>query len=178
MCRTAAQSNLLGLLTPLGCFSLTAVYQYTHSWTMASNGLSRRRVPAASTSSTTADFDDDDTPSTPTTTTSPNPGAALGAGHAGSAFAGGSKIAFDPRDLDHENEEVKAGGKAPKLTLMEEVLLLGIKDKQVSTQPLRKRGVYPERALACHLCSPVPSLGILIILERQHIIRPSWRNSY
>ena len=39
----------------------------------------------------------------------------------------GHKIAYDPRDIS-ENEE-KA--KQPKLTLMEEILLLGLKDKQV-----------------------------------------------
>jgi len=51
--------------------------------------------------------------------------------HAGSAFEGGSKVAFDPRDLERDKEDMKVGGKMPKLTLMEEVLLLGIKDKQV-----------------------------------------------
>lgn len=51
--------------------------------------------------------------------------------HAGTAFAGGSKIAFDPRDLDQDAvEEARIGGKMPRLTIMEEVLLLGIKDKQ------------------------------------------------
>jgi hypothetical protein len=39
----------------------------------------------------------------------------------------GHKIAFDPRDIS-ENEE---RGKQPKLTLMEDILLLGLKDKQV-----------------------------------------------
>lgn len=53
--------------------------------------------------------------------------------HAGSAFAGGSKIAYDPRDLDQDaGEEARIGGKMPRLTIMEEVLLLGIKDKQVN----------------------------------------------
>lgn len=40
----------------------------------------------------------------------------------------GHKIAFDPRDLSESAER----SKQPKLTLMEEVLLLGLKDKQVS----------------------------------------------
>ncbi|KAF5318525.1 hypothetical protein D9619_011072 [Psilocybe cf. subviscida] len=54
-----------------------------------------------------------------------------GAQHAGSAFEGGSKIAFDPRDLEMDGvEEARIGGRMPKLTIMEEVLLLGIKDKQ------------------------------------------------
>jgi Golgi phosphoprotein 3 len=42
----------------------------------------------------------------------------------------GHKIAFDPRDLSETEER----SKQPKLTLMEEVLLLGLKDKQVSPE--------------------------------------------
>lgn len=41
----------------------------------------------------------------------------------------GHKIAFDPRDMA-DNEE---RNKQPKLTLMEEVLLMGLKDKQVES---------------------------------------------
>lgn len=40
----------------------------------------------------------------------------------------GHKIAFDPRDISESAER----SKQPKLTLMEDVLLLGLKDKQVS----------------------------------------------
>jgi Golgi phosphoprotein 3 len=43
----------------------------------------------------------------------------------------GHKIAFDPRDMNESAER----SKQPKLTLMEEVLLLGLKDKQVREQP-------------------------------------------
>lgn len=39
----------------------------------------------------------------------------------------GHKIAFDPRDISESEER----NKQPKLTLMEEVLLIGLKDKQV-----------------------------------------------
>lgn len=39
----------------------------------------------------------------------------------------GHKIAFDPRDISESEER----NKQPKLTLMEEVLLMGLKDKQV-----------------------------------------------
>lgn len=54
-------------------------------------------------------------------------------GHAGTAFEGGSKIAYDPRDLAQEDADNQTvGGRMPKLTIMEEILLLGIKDKQVS----------------------------------------------
>lgn len=89
---------------------------------MTSNGgLSRRRVPAGSSTP-------DDGPST---TSAPTTSTSNGGGHAGSAFEGGNKIAFDPRDLEREGEDKKQGGKAPKLTIMEEVLLLGLKDKQV-----------------------------------------------
>ena len=42
----------------------------------------------------------------------------------------GHKIAFDPRDISESAER----SKQPKLTMMEEVLLLGLKDKQVRTQ--------------------------------------------
>lgn len=43
----------------------------------------------------------------------------------------GHKIAFDPRDISESTER----SKQPKLTLMEEVLLLGLKDKQVRSVP-------------------------------------------
>jgi len=39
----------------------------------------------------------------------------------------GHKIAFDPRDLSESAERIKQ----PKLTLMEDVILMGLKDKQV-----------------------------------------------
>lgn len=39
----------------------------------------------------------------------------------------GHKIAFDPRDISESHER----SKQPKLTLMEDVLLLGLKDRQV-----------------------------------------------
>lgn len=42
----------------------------------------------------------------------------------------GHKIAFDPRDISESAER----SKQPKLTMMEEVLLLGLKDKQVSCE--------------------------------------------
>jgi Golgi phosphoprotein 3 len=50
--------------------------------------------------------------------------------HAGSAFEG--RITYDPRDLTQEaTDEAKLGGKMLRSTLMEEVLLLGVKDKHV-----------------------------------------------
>jgi len=48
----------------------------------------------------------------------------------------GHKIAFDPRDISESEER----SKQPKLTLMEEILLLGLKDKQVrGTRPRSPR---------------------------------------
>ena len=41
----------------------------------------------------------------------------------------GHKIAFDPRDISENAER----SKQPKLTLMEEIILMGLKDKQVCT---------------------------------------------
>ena len=48
----------------------------------------------------------------------------------------GHKIAFDPRDISESEER----SKAPKLTLMEEVLLMGLKDKQVGHTQLYIQG--------------------------------------
>src|SRR5258708_6426287 len=86
--------------------------------------------------------------------------------HGGSAFAGGNKIAFDPRDLERDEEESKAGGKVPHLTLMEEVLLLGLKDHQASlsmwirvsdlTFECECRATYPFGATTSPTLSEVP----------------------
>ncbi|EEB06475.1 hypothetical protein SJAG_01516 [Schizosaccharomyces japonicus yFS275] len=76
-----------------------------------SSGLSRRRVNAASG----ANGQD-----SPTISRTPSERRTIhtdGDDH---------KIAFDPRDLEQGEEQARQ----PKLTLMEEVLLLGIKDKQ------------------------------------------------
>ncbi|KAF9000811.1 GPP34-domain-containing protein [Cyathus striatus] len=94
-------------------------------------GLSRRRVGASSSSP----FNDDDDERPSSTPSNSNGHAARNdtppSYHAGSAFEGGSKIAYDPRDMDLDaSEEAKIGGKMPRLTILEEVLLLGIKDKQ------------------------------------------------
>ncbi|KAI6025556.1 Golgi phosphoprotein 3-domain-containing protein [Pisolithus marmoratus] len=87
----------------------------------SAGGLSRRRVANTTSSS------DDASGSTWHANGSTSNGPVLS--HAGSAFEGGNKIAFDPRDLDHDREESRTGGKLPRLTIMEEILLLGLKDK-------------------------------------------------
>lgn len=56
----------------------------------------------------------------------------------------GHKIAFDPRDISESAER----SKQPKLTLMEEVILLGIKDKQVQS-PFCPRQHYHHNRVLC-----------------------------
>ncbi|KAJ7060409.1 Golgi phosphoprotein 3-domain-containing protein [Mycena amicta] len=115
-------------------------------------GLSRRRAPAASFLS----VDNEDHPKSTQTSSPPSPSENGTTTHtlaAGSAVAGGSRVAFDPRDLAMEaGEDARVGGKLPWLTLMEEVLLLGIKDKQAYLSfwticAARKRSPLPDRAI-------------------------------
>ncbi|KAG7089738.1 hypothetical protein E1B28_011392 [Marasmius oreades] len=104
---------------------------------MTSVGLSRRRVANATNdndlgsdfASSSNHYDEDDARPKPSSgQTTPR---TMTGGHGGSAFEGGNRIAFDPRDLEDVGaEEKRVGGKVPRLTIMEEVLLLGIKDKQ------------------------------------------------
>lgn len=100
-------------------------------------GLSRRRVAAASND------DADGEPSTTRPGVSPTSSTANGfhdsngrneirASHAGTAMEGGSKVAYDPRDLVGAGRGGDAEGLVPKLTILEEILLLGIKDRAVS----------------------------------------------
>jgi len=51
----------------------------------------------------------------------------------------GHKIAFDPKDIGESEER----SKQPKLTLMEEVLLMGLKDKQVGAVSAKLRTGRP-----------------------------------
>ena len=114
----------------------------SYSTTMSTQGgLQRRRVAAASTSSNGFVDPDEDRPSAPNTApTTPNSNVdrdGLREGrvaHAGTAMEGGSKVAYDPRDLVGAGSGGTDDSKVPKLTLLEEVLLLGIKDRAVSFQ--------------------------------------------
>ncbi|KAI5793771.1 vacuolar protein sorting-associated protein-like protein 74 [Peziza echinospora] len=92
---------------------------------MASSGLTRRRGAAVADEN----GERSDSPGRP-------------AAQGGNSFEGrsgetsytsedGHKIAFDPRDISESEER----NKQPKLTLMEEVLLLGLKDKQGYLSP-------------------------------------------
>lgn len=101
-------------------------------------GLQRRRVAAASTSSNGFVDPDEDRPTRPNTTPTTSNSNVHGDGaregrvaHAGTAMEGGSKVAYDPRDLVGAGSGGTDDSKVPKLTLLEEILLLGIKDRAV-----------------------------------------------
>jgi Golgi phosphoprotein 3 len=85
-----------------------------------SSGLTRRRGAAGG--GVGGDNEDTDTPKAGSSRDTGGPETSYESGE------NGHKIAFDPRDISESAER----NKQPKLTLMEEVLLLGLKDKQVS----------------------------------------------
>jgi golgi phosphoprotein 3 len=89
-----------------------------------SSGLTRRRGGGGAAN---GDNEDGDTNrvSTPTPKAGPSRDSAPETSY--ESNENGHKIAFDPRDMSESAER----SKQPKLTLMEEVLLLGLKDKQV-----------------------------------------------
>lgn len=90
----------------------------------SAGGLTRRRGGAGTNSS----IGDDDNEAS--RVNSPAPKSAPEGRTPDTSYTGGEnghKIAFDPRDISESEER----NKQPKLTLMEEVLLLGLKDKQV-----------------------------------------------
>lgn len=68
------------------------------------------------------------------------------------------KVGYDPRDMETEDEEKLH----PLLTLMEEVLLLGLKDKQVSLVFPTIRGIF--RLMRLYM------IGLSKLLERQHLL--------
>ena len=94
----------------------------------SSGGLTRRRGAGGGGASTNT-LDDEDT----SRVTSPKPRETDSRTPETSYVGGenGHKIAFDPKDIGESEER----SKQPKLTLMEEVLLMGLKDKQVSLLP-------------------------------------------
>ena len=94
----------------------------------STGGLTRRRGAGggAGPSGSTADAEDGNRVSSPI----PGKGKDDSGRAPETSYTGGEnghKIAFDPRDISESEER----SKAPKLTLMEEVLLMGLKDKQV-----------------------------------------------
>ena len=77
----------------------------------------------------------------------------------------GHKIAFDPRDISESEER----SKQPKLTLMEEVLLMGLKDKQVQLAFLSRLRLETDGDCV---------QGLSVILERQHLLRSTRMHSH
>ncbi len=90
-----------------------------------SSGLTRRRGGGGAA----ANGDNEDVDTSRVSTPTPKAGSSRDTAPETSYenSENGHKIAFDPRDLSESAER----SKQPKLTLMEEVLLLGLKDKQV-----------------------------------------------
>lgn len=84
------------------------------------SGLTRRRGGGGT-------GEDGESVSTPSRIMSPSPQDKSQSREVGYDEVNGHKIAYDPRDISESAERIKQ----PKLTLMEEVLLLGLKDKQV-----------------------------------------------
>jgi hypothetical protein len=74
---------------------------------------------------------------------------------------GGHPVVWDPSDVNKEENQ-------PFLTLMEEILLLGLKDKQVgrSQKTLDFTGSTIDAQLS--------TIGLPFILERQYLLRASW----
>ncbi|KAI9878463.1 MAG: Vacuolar protein sorting-associated protein 74 [Pleopsidium flavum] len=89
------------------------------------SGLTRRRGGGAG-----ATLDDNDNDNSRVSSPIPKSGASSESRAPETSYTGGEnghKIAFDPRDISESEER----NKQPRLTLMEEVLLMGLKDKQV-----------------------------------------------
>jgi hypothetical protein len=128
---------------------------------MASNGGLTRRRGGGGGGNTNGDDEDISRVASPT----PKAGGAYdnrGPETSYESSENGHKIAFDPRDINESAER----NKQPKLTLMEEVLLLGLKDKQV-------RGIVISTSTGIQRVqmADFKTSGIPIILERQHLLR-------
>ena len=127
---------------------------------MSTEGLTRRRGAGGSPSVGTSNsgiLDSGETPSisAPKPPRSAAPTSSAGGGGGSGAIEGRGKVAYDPRDFENGGESQQM----PRLTIMEEVLLLGLKDKAVSLTWGRQATEFP---------------GIPFFLERQHLLRSSW----
>ena len=94
----------------------------------SAGGLTRRRGGGGGGGATTGDEENEGSRSVTPAGAPRENGRAAETSYTGGE--NGHKIAFDPRDMA-DNEE---RSKQPKLTLMEEVLLMGLKDKQVESK--------------------------------------------
>jgi hypothetical protein len=161
---------------------------------MATSGLSRRRVGGASN----VDGDDDGASPAPTAPTTPT-GTERRKQAGGNAFEGGDRVAFDARDMDL-SDEAREGGKMPRLTIMEEVLLLGLKDRAVRLciafasytcflhaylcfvfSALFRHDLLRSAAAAhshTHHTALMNTPGLPLFLERQHILCPAWMHPH
>ena len=92
---------------------------------MASAGGLTRRRGGAGGASTVGDEEDSSRVALPAPRAGPSNDRSPETSYTGGE--NGHLIAFDPRDISESEER----NKQPKLTLMEEVLLMGLKDKQV-----------------------------------------------
>lgn len=90
-------------------------------------GLTRRRAGAGPTSPVIGSDPDQPQSSNNTTNNNNNNSSSSSKPSSSTTGAGGGKVAYDPRDFQDDAES----NKMPRLTLMEEVLLLGLKDKAV-----------------------------------------------
>jgi Golgi phosphoprotein 3 len=99
-----------------------------------SSGLTRRRGAGA-----TGNGDNEDGDPSRVSSPAPKAGSSRDTAPETSYENGenGHKIAFDPRDMSESAER----NKQPKLTLMEEILLLGLKDKQVKRMRCGQRAL-------------------------------------
>lgn len=77
----------------------------------------------------------------------------------------------DEKKQEREEELEEGDSKETRLTLMEEVLLLGLKDKEVNNLKLT---IYYRGELS----DVIVSLGVYFILERLHIQRPKRMHPY
>jgi len=99
---------------------------------MSSSGLTRRRGAGGGGAAPESEAGGSNGAATPGRTANPSSATKDSAPETSYENSeNGHKIAFDPRDISESAER----SKQPKLTLMEEVLLLGLKDKQVGTAP-------------------------------------------
>ena len=94
---------------------------------MASGGLQRRRVNASSSNADTS-LSTSDQPGSRSASNAPSASKEISS-NSSLEYDGvtGHKVAYDPQDVREGVER----SKQPRLTIMEEILLLGLKDKQV-----------------------------------------------
>lgn len=108
---------------------------------MSSSGLTRRRGAGGAGALNTTEAEGSANPSR---TSSSNNVRDSGPETSYENGENGHKIAFDPRDISESTER----SKQPKLTMMEEILLLGLKDKQVGARTSPPSESYPMRNVA------------------------------